>query len=53
MKFHIGATKQGVVHSLAAGPANEADITRIDELLHGQETELEVVPFIETVFSGR
>ncbi len=40
MKFHIGASKQGVVHSLAAGPANEADITRIDELLHGQESEL-------------
>jgi transposase, IS5 family len=40
MKFHIGATKQGVVHSLATGPANEADITRLDELLHGQESQL-------------
>ncbi len=40
MKFHIGASKQGVVHSLATGPAHEADITRVDELLHGQESEL-------------
>ena len=40
MKFHIGATKHGVVHSLATGAANEADITRIDELLHGQESQL-------------
>jgi transposase, IS5 family len=40
MKLHVGTTKQGLVHSLAAGPANEADITRMDELLHGQESEL-------------
>lgn len=40
MKFHVGTTKQGLVHSLATGPANEADITRLDDLLHGQETEL-------------
>lgn len=40
MKFHAGATKQGVVHSLATGSANQADITRMDELLHGQESEL-------------
>jgi len=40
MKFHVGTTKQGLVHSLASGPANEADISRIGELLHGQESEL-------------
>jgi IS5 family transposase len=40
MKVHVGTDRRGLVHSLVAGPANEADITRIDELLHGQETEL-------------
>jgi transposase, IS5 family len=40
MKVHVGATKQGLVHTLATGPANEADITRLDDLLHGQEEEL-------------
>ena len=40
MKFHIGSTKQGLVHSLATGPAHEADITRLDDLLHGEESEL-------------
>lgn len=40
MKVHVGTDKRGLVHGLVAGPANEADITRIDELLHGQETEL-------------
>jgi len=40
MKLHIGADKRGLVHSLATGPANEADITRLDELLHGEEKEL-------------
>ncbi|MEO6436698.1 MAG: IS5 family transposase [Tepidisphaeraceae bacterium] len=40
MKVHVGTTKQGLVHSLATGPANEGDITRLDDLLHGQEREL-------------
>jgi IS5 family transposase len=40
MKLHIGSTKQGLVHSLVTGPANEADITRLDDLLHGEESEL-------------
>lgn len=40
MKVHVGTTKQGLVHSLVTGPANEGDITRLDDLLHGQETEL-------------
>ncbi len=40
MKVHVGASKQGLVHSIATGPANEADITRLDDLLHGTESEL-------------
>lgn len=40
MKVHIGASKQGLVHSLTTGPANQADISRVDELLHGAEREL-------------
>jgi len=40
MKVHIGASKQGLVHSLVTGPANEADITKLDGLLHGAEDEL-------------
>lgn len=40
MKVHVGASKRGLVHSLATGPANEADITRLDDLLHGEESEL-------------
>lgn len=40
MKLHIGADKRGLVHSVATGPANEADITHLDELLHGEEKEL-------------
>lgn len=40
MKVHVGTDKRGLVHSLAAGPANESDISRMDELLHGVESEL-------------
>jgi transposase, IS5 family len=40
MKLHVGTDKRGMVHSVAAGPANEADITRLEELLHGEESEL-------------
>lgn len=40
MKLHVGTDKRGVVHSIAAGPANEADILRMDELLHGEEAEI-------------
>ena len=40
MKVHIGASKHGLVHSLSTGPANEADITKLDELMHGAEQEL-------------
>jgi len=40
MKVHVGTSKQGLVHSLTTGPANEADITKLDALLHGAEQEL-------------
>jgi IS5 family transposase len=40
MKVHVGASKLGLVHSLVTGPANEADITQLDGLLHGAEKEL-------------
>ena len=40
MKVHVGTDRQGFVHSLATGPASQGDITRLDELLHGQEREL-------------
>lgn len=40
MKVHVGASKQGLVHSLVTGPANEADITKLDGLLHGAEDAL-------------
>jgi IS5 family transposase len=40
MKVHIGASKQGLVHRVLTGLANEADITKLDGLLHGAEGEL-------------
>ena len=40
MKVHVGTDRQGFVHSLATGPASQGDITRLDELLHGQEREV-------------
>jgi IS5 family transposase len=40
MKVHVGTDRRGLVHSVVTGPASEGDITRIDELLHGQEREL-------------
>ena len=40
MKLHVGADRRGLVHSVATGPASEGDITRLGELLHGQEREL-------------
>src|SRR5512143_766057 len=32
MKLHVGASKQGLVHTVATGPANQADITRLGDL---------------------
>ena len=40
MKLHVGASKKGLVHSIATGPANQADITRLGDLVHGEEQEL-------------
>lgn len=40
MKLHVGASRQGLVHSVATGPANQADITRLGDLVHGEEDEL-------------
>ncbi len=40
MKFHTGADKRGVVHSLTATHAAVADITQMEALLHGQEREI-------------
>ena len=40
MKAHVGTDKRGIVHSLATTAANEADISQLPQLLHGQEKEL-------------
>jgi IS5 family transposase len=40
MKVHVGTDRRGLIHSVVTGPASEGDITRIDELLHGQEREI-------------
>ena len=40
MKLHVGTDRRGLVHSVATGPASQGDITRLDDLMHGQEREL-------------
>lgn len=41
MKAHVGTDLEtGVVHSLVTTPANVADVTQVDGLLHGQETDV-------------
>jgi len=41
MKAHVGVdSKQGIVHSAAATPANTADSKLLPELLHGKEREV-------------
>jgi len=40
MKFHIGTDRRGVVHSLTATDAAEADIKQLPNLLHGDESVL-------------
>lgn len=40
MKVHVGTDRRGLVHSVVTGPACEADITRLDDLLHGEEREI-------------
>ena len=38
MKLHIGTDRRGIVHSLTATHAAEADIKQLPNLLHGEET---------------
>ena len=40
MKLHIGTDRRGVVHSLTATHAAEADIKQLPNLLHGDESVL-------------
>jgi IS5 family transposase len=40
MKLHIGADTKGRVHSVVATDAATADITQLDQLLHGEESAL-------------
>ena len=39
MKAHIGVdAESGLVHSLVGTAANVADVTQVDQLLHGEGT---------------
>jgi len=40
MKLHVGTDTNGLVHSITATDAAVADITQLDDLLHGEETTL-------------
>jgi IS5 family transposase len=40
MKAHVGTDRRGIVHSLSTTSANEADITQMHKLLHGDEREV-------------
>jgi IS5 family transposase len=40
MKVHVGADKRGIVHSLTTTDAAAADITEMENLLHGEEKEI-------------
>jgi IS5 family transposase len=40
MKIHVGTDRRGVVHSLTTTNAAAADITQMNELLHGEEREV-------------
>lgn len=40
MKVHVGTDTRGLVHSLTTTDAATADITQLDDLLHGHETTL-------------
>jgi transposase, IS5 family len=40
MKLHVGTDRRGLVHSLTATHAAEADIAQMPYLLHGQEREV-------------
>ena len=40
MKAHVGCDRHGIVHSLTTTHAGAADITQMDALLHGEESEI-------------
>ena len=40
MKIHVGTDTRGVVHSLTATHAAEADVNQLPNLVHGEEREL-------------
>lgn len=40
MKLHVGTDRRGIVHSVTATHAAAADITHMNELLHGDEREI-------------
>ena len=40
MKFHIGTDRRGIVHSVTATHAAEADLKQLPNLLHGEESVL-------------
>lgn len=40
MKLHVGTDMHGIVHSVTATGASEADISQMPELIHGQEKQI-------------
>ena len=40
MKVHVGADRQGLIHSLTTTDAAQSDISQLPHLLHGEETAL-------------
>ena len=40
MKLHVGTDRRGIVHTVTATHAATADITQMNELLHGDEREI-------------
>lgn len=40
MKLHVGTDRQGLVHTVTATDAAQADVTQMPELLHGEEREV-------------
>lgn len=40
MQVHVGTDTRGLVHALTTTDAATADITQLDDLLHGQESTL-------------
>lgn len=40
MKLHVGTDRHGLVHTVTATDAAQADVTQMPELLHGEEREV-------------